>query len=95
LLQNKFSDYPKIAKHLMLASGDTPDKLRAEYPLLETTNVQSYWRDAYRPLSGEQIHHRIASMIRLLAIAERRTDRQVTRRTNDEGVFDGTDCCRR
>jgi uncharacterized protein (DUF433 family) len=44
----------------MLAAGDTPEKLLAEYPFLEPADIQACIAYAHRSLSGEQIHDRIA-----------------------------------
>ena len=44
----------------MLAAGDTPGKLLAEYPFLEPADIQACLAYAHRSLSGEQIHDRIA-----------------------------------
>ena len=44
----------------MLAAGDTPDNLLAEYPYLEPADIQACMAYAHRSLSGEQIHERIA-----------------------------------
>jgi uncharacterized protein (DUF433 family) len=44
----------------MLAAGDTPEKLLAEYPFLEPADIQACLAYAYRSLSGEQIHDRIS-----------------------------------
>jgi uncharacterized protein (DUF433 family) len=44
----------------MLAAGDTPEKLLAEYPFLEPADIQASLAYAHRSLSGEQIHDRIA-----------------------------------
>lgn len=44
----------------MLAAGDTPEKLLAEYPFLEPADIQACMAYAHRSLSGEQIHDRIA-----------------------------------
>ena len=44
----------------MLAAGDTPEKLLAQYPFLEPADIQACLAYAHRSLSGEQIHDRIA-----------------------------------
>jgi len=44
----------------MLAAGDTPEKLLAEYPFLEPADIQACMAYAHRSLSGEQVHERIA-----------------------------------
>jgi uncharacterized protein (DUF433 family) len=44
----------------MLAAGDTPEKLLAEYPFLEPGDIQACIAYAHRSLAGEQIHDRIA-----------------------------------
>ena len=44
----------------MLAAGDSPEKLLAEYPFLEPADIQACLAYAHRSLSGEQIHDRIA-----------------------------------
>ncbi len=43
----------------MLASGDTPEKLLAEYPFLEPADIQACIAYAHRSLAGEQVHERI------------------------------------
>jgi uncharacterized protein (DUF433 family) len=43
----------------MLAAGDTPEKLLAEYPFLEPADIQACMAYAHRSLAGEQIHDRI------------------------------------
>ena len=43
----------------MLAAGDTPDKILAEYPFLEPADIQACMAYAHRSLSGEQVHERI------------------------------------
>jgi len=44
----------------MLAAGDSPEKLLAEYPFLEPADIQACIAYAHRSLSGEQVHDRIA-----------------------------------
>ena len=44
----------------LLAAGDKPEKLLAEYPFLEPADIQACWAYAHRSLSGEQIHDRVA-----------------------------------
>lgn len=44
----------------MLAAGDTPEKLLAEYPFLEPDDIQACIAYAHRSMTGEQIHERIA-----------------------------------
>ena len=44
----------------MLAAGETPDHLLAEYPYLEPADIQACLVYAHRSLAGEQIHERIA-----------------------------------
>jgi uncharacterized protein (DUF433 family) len=44
----------------MMAAGDTPEKLLAEYPFLEPADIQACLAYAHRSLAGEQIHDRIA-----------------------------------
>lgn len=44
----------------MLATGDTPEKILAEYPFLEPADIQACLAYAHRSLSGEQVHERIA-----------------------------------
>jgi uncharacterized protein (DUF433 family) len=44
----------------MLAAGDTPEHLLAEYPFLEPADIQACIAYAHRSLSGEQVHERIA-----------------------------------
>jgi uncharacterized protein (DUF433 family) len=44
----------------MLAAGDTPEKILAEYPFLEPADIQACLAYAHRSLSGEQIHDRIS-----------------------------------
>jgi uncharacterized protein (DUF433 family) len=43
----------------MLAAGDTPEKLLAEYPFLEAADIQACIAYAHRSLSGEQVYERI------------------------------------
>jgi uncharacterized protein (DUF433 family) len=43
----------------MLAAGDTPEKLLAEYPFLEPADIQACIAYAYRSLAGEQVYERI------------------------------------
>jgi uncharacterized protein (DUF433 family) len=43
----------------MLAAGDTPDKVLAEFPFLEAADIQACMAYAHRSLSGEQVHERI------------------------------------
>jgi len=45
----------------MLAAGDTPEKLLAEYPFLEPSDIQACIAYAHRSMAGEQVHERIAS----------------------------------
>jgi len=45
----------------MLAAGDAPEKLLAEYPFLEPADIQACIAYAHRSLSGEQVHERIAT----------------------------------
>ncbi len=45
----------------MLAAGDTPEKLLAEYPVLEPADFQACIAYAHRSLAGEQVHERIAA----------------------------------
>jgi uncharacterized protein (DUF433 family) len=47
----------------MLAAGDTPDKLLAEYPFLEPADIQACIAYAHRSLAGEQVHDRIAGAV--------------------------------
>jgi len=44
----------------MLAAGDAPEKLLAEYPFLEPADIQACMAYAHRSLAGEQVHERIA-----------------------------------
>jgi uncharacterized protein (DUF433 family) len=44
----------------MLAAGDTPEKLLAEYPFLEPADIQACIAYAHRSLCGEQVYERIA-----------------------------------
>lgn len=44
----------------MLAAGDTPDHVLAEYPCLEPADIQACMAYAHRSLAGEQVHERIA-----------------------------------
>jgi uncharacterized protein (DUF433 family) len=46
----------------MLAAGDTPEKLLAEYTFLEPADIQACIAYAHRSLSGEQVHERIATV---------------------------------
>jgi uncharacterized protein (DUF433 family) len=43
----------------MLAAGDSPERLRAEFPFLEPADIQACLAYAHRSLSGEQIYERI------------------------------------
>lgn len=43
----------------MLAAGDTPDKVLAEFPFLEAADIQACMAYAHRSMSGEQVHERI------------------------------------
>lgn len=45
----------------MLAAGDSPEKLLAEYPFLEPADIQACIAYAHRSLSGEQVHDRIVT----------------------------------
>ena len=45
----------------MLAAGDPPEKLVAEYSFLELADIQACIAYAHRSLSGEQVHERIAT----------------------------------
>jgi uncharacterized protein (DUF433 family) len=45
----------------MLAAGDTPEKLLAEYPFLERADIQACIAYAHRSLAGEQVYERIAT----------------------------------
>jgi uncharacterized protein (DUF433 family) len=42
----------------MLAAGDTPEKLLAEYPFLEPADIQACIAYAHRSISGEQVYER-------------------------------------
>lgn len=42
----------------MLAAGDTPEKLLAEYPFLEPLDIQACLAYAHRLVSGEHVHER-------------------------------------
>jgi uncharacterized protein (DUF433 family) len=44
----------------MLAAGDTPEKILAEYPFLEPADVQACIAYAHRSVAGEQVHVRVA-----------------------------------
>lgn len=46
----------------MLAAGDTPEKLLAQYPFLEPADIQACLAYAHRSVSGEQIHDRIPAV---------------------------------
>ncbi len=43
----------------MLAAGDTPEKLLAEFPFLEPDDIRACMVYAHRSVAGEQIHERI------------------------------------
>ncbi len=43
----------------MLAAGETPEKLLAEYPFLEPADIRACLAYAHRSLAGEQVHDRI------------------------------------
>jgi uncharacterized protein (DUF433 family) len=45
----------------MLAAGDSPEKLLAEYRFLEQADIQACIAYAHRSLAGEQVHERIAT----------------------------------
>ena len=45
----------------MLAAGDTPERILAEYPFLEPADIQACIVYAHRSMAGEQVHERIAS----------------------------------
>lgn len=45
----------------MLAAGDTPEKLLAEYPFLEAADIQACIAYAHRSVAGEQVHERIVA----------------------------------
>ncbi|MGE0827171.1 MAG: DUF433 domain-containing protein [Candidatus Binatia bacterium] len=44
----------------MLAAGDTPEKILQEYPFLEPEDIQACLLFAYRSMTGEQVHERVA-----------------------------------
>ncbi|MCI0724809.1 MAG: DUF433 domain-containing protein, partial [Acidobacteria bacterium] len=44
----------------MLAAGDTPEKILAEYPLLQPEDIQACLLFAYRSMAGEQVHERVS-----------------------------------
>jgi uncharacterized protein (DUF433 family) len=44
----------------MLAAGDAPEKILAEYPFLEPADIQACLAYAHRSLSGELVYERIA-----------------------------------
>lgn len=44
----------------LLATGDTPNKLLAEYDFLEPADIRACLAYAHRSLVGEQVHERIA-----------------------------------
>ena len=48
----------------MLAAGNTPEELLAEYAFLEPADIQACLAYAHRSLSGEQIYDRIAKVDR-------------------------------
>lgn len=43
----------------MLAAGDTPETILAEYEFLEPEDIQACLLFAYRSLTGEQVHERV------------------------------------
>jgi uncharacterized protein (DUF433 family) len=45
----------------MLAAGDSPEKLLAEFPFLEPADIQACIAYAHRTVAGEQVHERIAT----------------------------------
>jgi uncharacterized protein (DUF433 family) len=45
----------------MLAAGETPEVILAEYPFLEPEDIQACLLFAYRALAGEQVHERVTS----------------------------------
>jgi uncharacterized protein (DUF433 family) len=44
----------------MLAAGDTPERILQEYPFLEPDDIQACLLLAYRSMTGEQVHERVA-----------------------------------
>ena len=44
----------------MLAAGETPESMLAEYPFLEVADIQACLVYAHRSMTGEQVHERIA-----------------------------------
>lgn len=44
----------------MLAAGDTPEKILAEYPFREPLDIQACIAYAHRSLAGEQVYERIS-----------------------------------
>ncbi len=43
----------------MLASGDTPETILQEYPILEASDIQACLVYAHRSMAGEQVHERV------------------------------------
>lgn len=43
----------------MLAAGDAPEKILAEYSFLEPEDIQACLLLAYKSMAGEQIHERV------------------------------------
>jgi uncharacterized protein (DUF433 family) len=43
----------------MLAAGDAPEKILAEYSFLEPADIQACMAYAHRSISGEQLHARL------------------------------------
>ena len=43
----------------MLAAGDSPEKILAEYSFLEPADIQACMAYAHRSISGEQLHARL------------------------------------
>ena len=44
----------------MLASGDSPQTVLREYPILEPEDIQACLLYAHRSMAGERVHERLA-----------------------------------
>lgn len=44
----------------MLASGDSPQAILREYPILEAEDIQACLLYAHRSMAGERVHERLA-----------------------------------
>ena len=44
----------------LLASGDSPETILREYPILEEEDIQACLLFAHRSIAGERVHERLA-----------------------------------